>query len=204
VPAVEANLSRFQAANTQVLGISVDSIYSHANWAASLGGISFPLLADFHPKGAVAESLGLYLSDKGITDRATVILDASGVIQFVEAVGPGGERNIDELAARCEAVDKKYQGERRGWGEPSGLDTDVRLYVKSNCGFSRAVLLAHENLHLKQAIPVENVSENPYAMARLKALGGKGQAPCLVSDGKAMYESADIIKHLVTATLPPL
>jgi len=67
VPETEALISRFHAAHTQVLGISVDSIFCHAGWAQSLGGISFPLLADFNPKGAVAESYGLYLKDAGIT-----------------------------------------------------------------------------------------------------------------------------------------
>ena len=41
-------LPRFRAAHTQVLGVSVDSVFCHANWAASMGGVSFPLLADFH------------------------------------------------------------------------------------------------------------------------------------------------------------
>ena len=65
---MEAMLDRFRAAHTQVLGVSVDSVYSHAAWAASLGGVSFPLLADFHPKGALASELGLYLDGAGITD----------------------------------------------------------------------------------------------------------------------------------------
>ena len=77
MPALEALLNRFEAANTQPLGISVDSIFCHANWAGSIGGITFPLLADFHPKGAVADSYGLYLDPLGITDRATVIVDSS-------------------------------------------------------------------------------------------------------------------------------
>jgi alkyl hydroperoxide reductase subunit AhpC len=47
---VEALQERFFAANTQVLGISIDSVYCHLNWAMSLGGISFPLLADIHPR----------------------------------------------------------------------------------------------------------------------------------------------------------
>jgi peroxiredoxin len=36
-----------------VIGISVDSIYSHGAWAA-VRGITFPLVADFHPKGGAA------------------------------------------------------------------------------------------------------------------------------------------------------
>ena len=51
-------LPRFRAVHTQVLGVSIDSIYSHASWGSDLGGVSFPLLSDFEPKGAVARSYG--------------------------------------------------------------------------------------------------------------------------------------------------
>ena len=99
---------RFQAAHTQVLGISIDSIFCHGSWAQSLGGISFPLLSDFHPKGSVAQSYGLYLEDAGITDRATVIVDSSGIVRHVSSVTPAGRRNIEELAALCETVDAEH------------------------------------------------------------------------------------------------
>ena len=49
-------IDQFNAADTQVLGISVDSKESHENWAKSLGGVSFPLLQDYHPKGAMSKS----------------------------------------------------------------------------------------------------------------------------------------------------
>lgn len=97
-------MDEFKAADTQVLGISVDSRFCHENWATSLGGIAFPLLADFHPKGAMAASYGLYLEDNGIANRATVIIDKQGIVRFVEAVGPGGIRKSAELVAECQKV----------------------------------------------------------------------------------------------------
>jgi alkyl hydroperoxide reductase subunit AhpC len=45
-------------------------------------GISYPLLADFQPRGAVAEKFGVYLADKGITGRAIAIVDRSGKIAW--------------------------------------------------------------------------------------------------------------------------
>lgn len=99
-------LDEFKAADTQVLGVSIDSIYSHENWANSLGGVSFPLLADFHPKGALAEKYGVYLADKGITDRATVIIDKQGVVRYAASVTPAGERNPKDLLAECQKVNK--------------------------------------------------------------------------------------------------
>ena len=104
MPATEKLKERFEAADTQVLGVSIDSKYCHTGWAQSLGGVTFPLLADFHPKGAVAKAFGLWLEEPGIGDRATVIIDKSGKVCYAVSVGPGGERNIDELLAECEKV----------------------------------------------------------------------------------------------------
>ena len=99
-------LDEFDRADTQVLGVSVDSIYCHGNWAKSLGGVTFPLLADFHPKGAMAQKYGLYLSEKGITDRATVIVDKNGNVRYAVSVTPAGKRNPMDLLAECRKVNK--------------------------------------------------------------------------------------------------
>ncbi len=181
------------------MGLSIDSVFSHANWAASLGGVSFPLLADFHPKGEVAKAYGAYLEQAGITDRATVIIDAGGVVRYSVGVTPAGQRDIEELAAECEKIDAAYEGPKEalpGGSAPSG----DKLFIKSNCGFSRAVSLARTNLHLEDAIPVVNVSEDAAAKDELEKLAGKSQAPCLIHDGKPMFESADIIETLRNQT----
>ncbi len=89
-----------------MLGVSIDSRFSHDNWAKSLGGVSFPLLQDFHPKGAMAEKYGAFLAEKGITDRATVIVDKAGVVRYAVSVGPAAERNPKDLLAECQKVSK--------------------------------------------------------------------------------------------------
>lgn len=104
MPDIESKIDQFKAADTQVLSISIDSRFSHENWASSIGGISYPLLADFHPKGAAAEAYGLYLADKGVTDRATVIIDKEGVVQYAKSVGLDGLRSADDLLAECQKV----------------------------------------------------------------------------------------------------
>ena len=189
---------RFAKAHTQVLGISVDSNFCHAGWARSLGGISFPLLADFQPKGATAKAYGLFLDEPGITDRATVIIDASGVVRHASSVGPGGSRDIEELATLCEEIDDEHGEGLETVPAPAGLEAGTELYVRSACGFSLWTLQALDNLHLQDALPVHNVNEDEAAMARLKELTGKEQAPCLVVGGEPLLESADIIKHLVS------
>lgn len=173
-------------------------MFCHANWAVSVGGVSFPLLADFHPKGELAKSVGLYLEDAGITDRATVIYDADGVVHHSSAVGPGGERNIEELVVLCEELNEAYTKKLGAPPKPAGLEKDVTLYVKSKCGFSLRTLNTRANLHLEDQVKLVNVTEDASAKAKLKELTGKEQAPCLVVDGKPMLESDDITKHLVT------
>lgn len=161
--------------------------------------MSFPLLADFQPKGSAAASFGHYLAEKGITDRATVLIDKSGVIRSSVSVGPGGERNIDELAAECESVNA---GQPAGDNpDPAGIPMDTCLFVKSNCGHSRRALLAVDNLGLEKVVTVRNVTDDPAAASALQE-HGKDQAPCLLIDGSPMYEAVDIVKELAQRISP--
>ena len=90
IPGLNSLLDEFDAIDTQVLGMSVDSKFSHKGWAAGFSGIKFPLLADFHPKGEVAKAYGLWLDEAGISDRATILIDKNGKVLWSESVGPGG------------------------------------------------------------------------------------------------------------------
>lgn len=172
----------------------MDSVYCHANWGNSLGGVSFPLLADFEPKGGLAKSLGVFLDEKGITDRATVLIDREGIVRYCESAGPGGRRNIADLAAECEKVG--------GDALPDPGTASGTLYVKNGCGASRAALLALANLHLSDSLTVKNVDDDAAAKSELVTVGGKDQAPCLIADGTALYESADIVSSLVGKVAP--
>ena len=93
-----SDLKDFDGLDAQVLGISVDSIWAHKAFAEHLK-INYPLLADFHPKGAAAEKFGLYLADKGITNRATVIIDKQGVVRYVKLYDIPQQRANAELTA---------------------------------------------------------------------------------------------------------
>lgn len=190
-------MSRFQAAHTQVLGVSVDSVFSHANWAKSLGGVSFPLLSDFQPRGALADSCGAFIEPAGITDRATVLIDSDGVVQYSQSVSPAGVRDIEELATFCEEHDSKSETATSDFAGTEGLSAGTSLFVKSDCGFSRSVLLTVENLHLGDSINVRNVSEDDGAKSDFEGLSEKTTAPCLSVGGELMFESAGITKKLV-------
>ena len=90
------DFSRFEGLNAEVLGISVDSAWAHKAFAEKLG-IQYPLLADFHPKGDVAKTFGLYLEDKGITNRATVIIDKEGIVRYIKVYDIPQQRENQEL-----------------------------------------------------------------------------------------------------------
>jgi peroxiredoxin len=77
------DMKQFEKLNAQVLGLSVDSVWSHKAFADKMG-IGYPLLADFNPRGAVADKFGLYLADKGITGRAIVIVDKDGKVAWLK------------------------------------------------------------------------------------------------------------------------
>jgi len=72
---------KFSSSNTEILGISIDSVYSHKAWADSLG-LKHRLLSDMG--GNVAKTYGMYLDDKFITKRATVIVDKTGTVKYVK------------------------------------------------------------------------------------------------------------------------
>ena len=89
--------------NAQVLGISVDSVHSHRAFAEQLGGITFPLLADFHPKGAVTQAYGLWREDKGYSRRAVIIIDRDGIVRYVEVI-PKGPPDVEKVLEVVKAI----------------------------------------------------------------------------------------------------
>jgi alkyl hydroperoxide reductase subunit AhpC len=65
------------------VGISTDSRFANAAWARELGGISYPLLSDFYPHGAVAQKYGV-LRPEGMCERALFIIDRGGIIRYID------------------------------------------------------------------------------------------------------------------------
>ena len=86
MPSYELDLHKFEGYNTQVLGISVDHIPCLKAWAESLGGISYPLLSDFWPHGAVAERYGVLREKDGKSERALFVVDKEGIVRYVQIV----------------------------------------------------------------------------------------------------------------------
>ncbi|MGA2482210.1 MAG: peroxiredoxin [Candidatus Acidiferrales bacterium] len=77
------DMKQFEQLDGAVLGVSVDSVWSHKAFAEKMG-ITYPLLADFQPRGATAEKYGVFLADKGITGRAIVIINKQGKVAWLK------------------------------------------------------------------------------------------------------------------------
>ena len=98
MPSYEAESADFERYDAQVVGISVDSVPSHIAFAKSVGGITtYPLLADFHPKGEVSKKYGVWIEDKGISERANVIVDKQGIVRYIDVHAIGEAPDNEQL-----------------------------------------------------------------------------------------------------------
>ena len=81
LPELQSMLPRFEAADTVVFGVSVDSHWSNAAFARSLG-VRFPLLSDWQREASTA--YGVLIPDKGYSGRASFLVDKQGRILWRE------------------------------------------------------------------------------------------------------------------------
>jgi peroxiredoxin len=92
------------------LGLSVDGAWCHRAFARDRN-LSFPLLADFEPKGEVARAYGAYRDSEGVAERALFVIGADGVIAWSYlspiAVNPGADGILDALD-RLSAQDSSH------------------------------------------------------------------------------------------------
>jgi peroxiredoxin (alkyl hydroperoxide reductase subunit C) len=90
----------FQRLGARVVGVSVDSIWTHVAFAEELH-VQIPLLADFHPKGAVARRYNVYRAEEGFSERALFVVDGDGFIFWSHVspieLNPGAAGVLDAL-----------------------------------------------------------------------------------------------------------
>jgi peroxiredoxin len=79
--AFQANLEKLEAADTQVLGVSMDSPFSNKAWAEQIK-VSFPLLSDWG--GDVTRQYGLYDDNRKIGRRVNLLIDKDGKIAEIQ------------------------------------------------------------------------------------------------------------------------
>jgi peroxiredoxin len=97
------DMKRLEKLDAQVLGISVDSPWSHKAFAEKMG-ITYPLLADFQPRGAAADKFGVFLADKGITGRAIAIISRDGKVAWFKQYDIPTVPDLNEVAQALSSV----------------------------------------------------------------------------------------------------
>ncbi|VDM02976.1 unnamed protein product [Schistocephalus solidus] len=94
-------ISEFQEIDTNVLGVSTDSHFSHLSWintprkAGGLGGLSYPLLSDY--KKQMAEDYGVLLEEPGVALRGLFIIDPKGTVRQITINDLPVGRSVDEI-----------------------------------------------------------------------------------------------------------
>ena len=100
--------SEFKALNTEILGVSVDSQFSHLAWIQSdrksggIGDLNYPLVADL--KKTISESYNVLDPNEGIALRGLFIIDKDGVIQHSTINNLSFGRSVDETLRTLQAI----------------------------------------------------------------------------------------------------
>ncbi len=98
----------FKTLNTEVLGVSVDSVFSHLAWIQTdrkLGGVgdlNYPLVADI--KKEISIAYNVLVPDEGIALRGLFLIDKDGVIQHSTINNLAFGRNVDETLRTLQAI----------------------------------------------------------------------------------------------------
>ena len=93
----QQNLARLEAADTQVLGISMDSMFSNKAWAEKIG-VTFPLLSDWG--GDVTRKYGIFYSKYKAARRVNILIDKDGKV--VEITLDSAAIDPTKLVETCE------------------------------------------------------------------------------------------------------
>jgi len=99
-------LDAFARFDAELLGISVDGSWCHIAFAHDRK-LKFPLLADFEPKGHVANLYGAYRAQDGTSERALFVIDAEGVIRWSYCSPVGVNPGADGILRALEALKPK-------------------------------------------------------------------------------------------------
>ena len=95
----------FEQKEAILLGITVDNIPTLFAWTNQMGKLWFPVLSDFWPHGAVAESYGILRTD-GTSERAVFLIDKKGLIRYIHVNDINKRPRLEDLAAELEKLDK--------------------------------------------------------------------------------------------------
>jgi peroxiredoxin (alkyl hydroperoxide reductase subunit C) len=101
-------LAQFKERGVEVVGVSIDSAYTHWNWRETaiekggIGKVAFPMVADV--KHEIAQSFGIEHPEAGVALRASFLIDKNGVVQHQVVNNLPLGRNVDEMLRMVDAL----------------------------------------------------------------------------------------------------
>jgi len=107
ITAFSDRFEEFNSLSTEVLGVSVDSEFSHLAWtqadrkSGGLGELNYPLVSDL--KKEISSSYNV-LTEDGVALRALFIIDKEGVIQHSTVNNLSFGRSVDETLRTLQAI----------------------------------------------------------------------------------------------------
>ncbi|XP_019153616.1 PREDICTED: 2-Cys peroxiredoxin BAS1, chloroplastic [Ipomoea nil] len=108
ITAFSDRYEEFQKLNTEVLGVSIDSVFSHLAWvqtdrkSGGLGDLKYPLISDVTK--SISKSYNVLIPDQGIALRGLFIIDKEGVIQHSTINNLAIGRSVDETLRTLQAL----------------------------------------------------------------------------------------------------
>jgi peroxiredoxin (alkyl hydroperoxide reductase subunit C) len=92
-----------------LFGITVDNIPTLYAWTNQMcmggGTLWFPVLSDFYPHGAVADTYGVLRSD-GVSERAIFVIDKDGIIRYIDVHDINKRPHLEDLVRELEKLPK--------------------------------------------------------------------------------------------------
>ena len=96
--------SDFEERDTQVLGISTDPRPTQTAFAASVGSVPYPILADFHPKGKVSKLYDVYNEGRGTAERAVFVIDKEGTVRWARLYSSAADVHPEDILAEIDRL----------------------------------------------------------------------------------------------------
>lgn len=106
--AFSERIAEFKRRNVQVLGVSVDSHYTHLAWKntprsqGGLGNIDYPLISDFSKQ--ISKDYGVLWESEGFALRGSFLIDQGGVVRHITVNPPLIGRSVDEALRVIDAL----------------------------------------------------------------------------------------------------
>jgi alkyl hydroperoxide reductase subunit AhpC len=92
----------FEKLKAQIVGCSIDSVYSHKAWTKEIGKMNYPLMSDINRE--LSREYGILIEDKGMALRGLYIIDPKGILRYMVVHDLDVGRSVDETLRVLQAL----------------------------------------------------------------------------------------------------